>query len=119
MCRRELFEQSSATKHPLPNDIAEAVVTDPPYYDAIPYADLSDFFYVWLRRMLEQVHPHLLSEPLSPKADEAVTLAHRAAMYRHKDRRFFEGMMTVSMAEACRYTKPNAINLSNILIIIS
>jgi adenine-specific DNA methylase len=104
-------QQSSATAHPLPDDSVDALVTDPPYYDAIPYADLSDFFYVWLRRMLGDVHPQLFSEPLSPKKDECVTLSHRAAMYRHKDRGFFERMMTVATSEARRYTKPSGIGV--------
>jgi adenine-specific DNA methylase len=104
-------QQASATKHPLPDNSVDALVTDPPYYDAIPYADLSDFFYVWLRRMLREVHPELLGEPLSPKVDECVTLAHRAAMYRNKDRGFFERMMTVATSEARRYTKPSGIGI--------
>jgi putative DNA methylase len=41
------IEQSSATKHPLPDDIAQLLATDPAYYDAIAYGDLSDYFYVW------------------------------------------------------------------------
>lgn len=102
-------EQSSATKHPLPDDSVDAFITDPPYYDAIPYADLSDYFYVWFRRMLLPAHPQLFKEPLSPKADECVTLAHRAAMYRHKDRTFFERMMTAATSEGRRYTKPSGI----------
>lgn len=44
-------ERASATAHPLPNDSAQAVVTDPPYYAAVPYADLSDFFYSWLNSL--------------------------------------------------------------------
>jgi putative DNA methylase len=52
--------------------------TDPPYYDNIGYADLSDFFYVWLRRSLQEVHPNLLSTMLVPKAEELV-----ANPYRH------------------------------------
>lgn len=104
-------QQSSATVHPLPNDAADAFITDPPYYDAIPYADLSDFFYVWLRRMLGNVHPQLLADSLSPKTDECVTLAHRAAMYRNKDRHFFERMMTLAMAEGRRYTKTAGIGV--------
>jgi putative DNA methylase len=63
--------------------------TDPPYYDNIGYSDLSDFFYVWLRRSLRSVHPRLLSTMLVPKAEELV-----ANPYRHggKDvaRTFFE-----------------------------
>ncbi len=50
----------------------DAVVTDPPYYDAIPYADLSDFFYVWLRRTVGDQYPDVFASPLTPKADELV-----------------------------------------------
>lgn len=63
--------------------------TDPPYYDNVPYADLSDFFYVWLRRSLQKVYPELLSTVLVPKAEELV-----AEPFRHggrdKARTFFE-----------------------------
>jgi putative DNA methylase len=65
------------------------VSTDPPYYDNIGYSDLSDFFYVWLRRSLRSVHPKLLSTMLVPKAEELV-----ANPYRHGGkngaREFFE-----------------------------
>lgn len=65
------------------------ISTDPPYYDNIGYADLSDFFYVWLRRSLRAVHPKLLSTILVPKSDELV-----ANPYRHGGsdgaRAFFE-----------------------------
>lgn len=63
--------------------------TDPPYYDNIGYSDLSDFFYVWLRRSLSSVHPDLFATMLVPKADELV-----ANPYRHEGekgaKRFFE-----------------------------
>ncbi len=98
--------QASATAHPLPNDTADLLFTDPPYYDAIPYADLSDFFYVWLRRTVRVVDPTLFAEPLAPKADECVMLAHRAAAYRHKDRHFFEATMTAAATEARRVAQP-------------
>lgn len=65
------------------------ISTDPPYYDNIGYSDLSDFFYVWLRRTLRDVHPALLSTMLVPKAEELV-----ANPYRHGGRdgakKFFE-----------------------------
>lgn len=65
------------------------VCTDPPYYDNIGYADLSDYFYVWLRRALNDVHPDLFSTLLTPKREELV-----ATPYRHGGRReaerFFE-----------------------------
>lgn len=64
----------------------EVCVTDPPYYDNIGYADLSDFFYVWLRRSLKTVYPDLFSTLLVPKAQELV-----ATPYRHGgDRRAAE-----------------------------
>jgi putative DNA methylase len=67
----------------------QLITTDPPYYDNIGYSDLSDFFYVWLRRSLRPLHPNLFSTLLVPKAEELV-----ANPYRHggKDgaRRFFE-----------------------------
>ena len=65
------------------------ISTDPPYYDNIAYSDLSDFFYVWLRRSLRDVYPELLSTLLVPKAEELV-----ANPYRHDGkngaRTFFE-----------------------------
>ena len=50
----------------------DLIVTDPPYYDSINYADLSDFFYVWLKRSIGQLHPDLLSLPLTPKREQTV-----------------------------------------------
>lgn len=65
------------------------VSTDPPYYDNIGYADLSDYFYVWLRRSLRDIHPALFASMLVPKAEELV-----ANQYRHGGRggaeKFFE-----------------------------
>lgn len=65
------------------------LATDPPYYDNIGYSDLSDFFYVWLRRTLHSMYPVLLGTMLVPKAEELV-----ANQYRHGDKngahRFFE-----------------------------
>ena len=63
--------------------------TDPPYYDNIGYSDLSDFFYVWLRRTLRDVYPDLLATMLVPKADELVASAHRHGG-RDGAQRFFE-----------------------------
>ena len=54
------------------SDLKALVCTDPPYYDNIPYADLSDFFYVWLRRCLSSVHPDLFSTLLTPKIQEMI-----------------------------------------------
>jgi putative DNA methylase len=56
----------------LMNDGLRVFSTDPPYYDNVPYADLSDFFYVWLRRCLQTVYPELLGTLLVPKAEELI-----------------------------------------------
>ncbi len=56
---------------------AVLINTDPPYYDNIGYSDLSDYFYVWLRRALREVYPDLLSTMLVPKAEELVANPHR------------------------------------------
>jgi putative DNA methylase len=57
--------------------LAGLISTDPPYYDNIGYSDLSDFFYVWLRKSLRGVYPDLLSTLLVPKAEELVANPHR------------------------------------------
>ena len=68
----------------------EIIATDPPYYDNIGYADLSDFFYVWLRRMLKGVYPSLLSTMLTPKAQELIASPYRHEGSKDKAARFFE-----------------------------
>jgi putative DNA methylase len=98
--------QSSATQHPLPDDSADAIITDPPYYDAVPYADLSDFFYVWLKRMLMPIYPALFNSNLSPKELEVVQLSERNPAYAYKTKENFEHLMMVSLAEARRVAKP-------------
>lgn len=79
------------------------VSTDPPYYDNIGYADLSDFFYVWLRRSLRDVYPSLLSTIAVPKAEELV-----AAPYRHGGKQFAEKFFLDGMTEAMRNLSANA-----------
>lgn len=66
------------------------ISTDPPYYDNIGYADLSDFFYVWLRRSLNKIYPNLFSTLLVPKAQELVAVPYRFGGDKAKARRFFE-----------------------------
>ncbi len=103
--------QASATHHPLPDESVDAVITDPPYYDAVPYADLSDFFYVWLRRMLREIHPSLFTSELSPKQQEVVQLAERNPVYAYKTRENFETLMTISLAEARRIAKVSSLTV--------
>lgn len=66
------------------------ICTDPPYYDNIGYADLSDFFYVWLRRSLSNIYPQLFSTILVPKTEELIATPHRFGGNRDKAQHFFE-----------------------------
>ena len=74
-----------------PFEMGRVVVsTDPPYYDNIGYADLSDFFYVWLRRSLRDVYPSLFRTLLVPKASELVATPYRFDGNREAAQKFFE-----------------------------
>ena len=68
------------------------VSTDPPYYDNISYADLSDFFYVWLRRNLSGVWPDECSTLLAPKAEELIANQYRAGSKKEAQEHFESGM---------------------------
>ena len=83
------------------------ISTDPPYYDNIGYADLSDFFYVWLRRSLGSVFPELFATLAVPKAEELV-----ATPYRHGSKgeaeRFFLNGMTLAMQRLAGQSHPGS-----------
>jgi adenine-specific DNA methylase len=83
--------QANAASHPLPDDSSSLFFTDPPYYNAVPYADLSDFFYVWLHRMLIDMHDTLFAKSFSPKDDEICEMVGwDPVRFAFKDRVFFE-----------------------------
>ncbi|MGA2706042.1 MAG: DUF1156 domain-containing protein [Isosphaeraceae bacterium] len=103
--------QGSATRNPLPDDSAGAFITDPPYYDAVPYADLSDFFYIWLKRTLGNVHTGLFNDVLTPKREEVVQLAERNPIYSYKTRENFEKLMQQSLVEGRRVTQPSGVGV--------
>ena len=103
------MEQASATEHPLPSDAATAMVTDPPYYDAVPYAYLADFFHVWLRRMLGNVYPELFRSSAVPKDQEIVVdRAHELSNSTH-DVVFYERELTKAFAEGRRVLRPDGV----------
>ena len=70
----------------------KVVSTDPPYYDNIGYADLSDFFYVWLRRSLRPVFPDLFATLAVPKAEELVATPYRHGSKEKAEAFFLDGM---------------------------
>lgn len=96
--------RGSATQLPIADALLDVVVTDPPYYDAVPYADLSDFFYVWHKRALRKVFPALYATPLTPKQHELVQQSDKvtAVEYRKKTKGFFEDGMSQAFREMHR-----------------
>lgn len=64
--------QENAADLPIDDESVQAIVIDPPYYDNVMYSELSDFFYVWLRKYLGDIYPDFFESELTPKADEAV-----------------------------------------------
>lgn len=81
------------------------VSTDPPYYDNIGYADLSDFFYVWLRRSLRSTYPQLFGTMLVPKHEELVATPYRENRGKQGARDFFEEGMFQAFSQVNTYTR--------------
>ncbi len=96
--------RADAAMHPLPDDLADAFVTDPPYYEAVPYATLSDFFYVWLKRTLP---PELLAPFSSQLVEKDPEIVVDEA--KNKDHHFYESKMTEALASGRRIAKHNSI----------
>ncbi|MDB9542617.1 DUF1156 domain-containing protein [Microcystis aeruginosa CS-1036] len=84
----KVFQHDAAIKHKS-DSVTKLISSDPPYYDVVPYADLSDFFYVWMRRSIGSIYPAIFNTLLVPKTQEMV-----ADHFRHgskeKAKQFFE-----------------------------
>ena len=100
--------QSSATCLPYLDNSFDAILTDPPYYDNVPYAYLSDFFYVWLKRTVGDLYPELFSTPLTPKKEEIVAYSNGPGGF-DEGKRFFEDMLKKSFQEIHRVLRPNGV----------
>ena len=100
--------RTSATNLPLSDESFDAVITDPPYYDNISYADLSDFFYVWLKRSVGPLFPDELGGNLTPKRREAIVAPYRFGGSKDAAKAFYEEQMAAAFAEAHRVLKPGA-----------
>jgi adenine-specific DNA methylase len=104
---------ADATDQPLPEQSVSVYFTDPPYYDAIPYSDLSDFFFVWLKRTLPDHSllrdPFNPANPLSHKDREAVQDETKEYEGKPKNRSFFERTMAEAFAEGRRILQGNGI----------
>lgn len=100
--------QHSATKLPFRDNYFDAVFTDPPYYDNVPYSHLSDFFYVWLKRSIGHLYPDLFSTPLTPKGEEIVAYSNLEGGF-EAGKHFFEDMLRKSFKEINRVLKSEGI----------
>ena len=89
-----------------------AWITDPPYYYSVQYADLSDFFYIWLRRMLHSRYPSLFPTELTPKTDEIIVQSpgHQYAS-EGKNNKFYESQMRKAMEEGRRVLAHDGIGI--------
>jgi putative DNA methylase len=94
--------QSSATNLPIEPSSCNCVVTDPPYGNSIAYADLSDFFYVWLKRTVGAVFPGVLTTPQTPKEEEATSHKHRHEGDQKRANRHYQLSLTDSFRECKR-----------------
>ena len=103
-------KHTSATALPFENGFFDAVITDPPYYDNVPYSHLSDFFYVWLKRTLGTRIPELFSTPLTPKGDEIVAYSN-GPDGQQGGKKFFEEMLEKSFREIHRVLKSDGISV--------
>ena len=81
------------------------VSTDPPYYDNIGYADLSDFFYVWMRQSLKDTYPKLFSTMMVPKAEELIATPYRHNGSTAEAKTFFEDGMLATCKQIYKYAR--------------
>ena len=100
------ISRGSATSLPWTNEKFDAVITDPPYYDNVEYAILSDFFYVWLKRTVGHLYPEHFASDVTPKKNEAVANAVRYGGSKEKAMRAYETMMAEAFSESHRVLKP-------------
>lgn len=104
--------RNAAQDQALPDDSVDILFTDPPYFAAIPYSDLSNVFFVWERELLRRLHPDLYSDGLVEQEREIiVTEANPGPGGSKKDPDFFYREMTKALAAARRAVKPNGIGI--------
>lgn len=101
-----VVRRGSAMVNGFPNEEMDAVVTDPPYYDNVPYACISDFFYVWLKRILGDTFSDSFAGSATPKKAEIVADALRHNGDSERAKMAYEQMMAAALADAARTLKP-------------
>ncbi|HAO12933.1 MAG TPA: adenine-specific DNA methylase [Planktothrix sp. UBA8407] len=100
-----IAKRQACQKLNLPDSSLDTIITDPPYFDAVPYADLSDYFYVWLKRSIGHLYPEHFSGQLTPKKNEAIMEPSRHGGDKKKAAKAYEDMMHQAFCEANRVLK--------------
>jgi len=100
-----LVQRGSSMTLTIESNTLDAVITDPPYFDSVPYADLSDFFYVWLKRSIGHLYKEHFSGQLTPKKNEAIMEPSRHGGDKKKAASAYEDMMHQAFCEANRVLK--------------
>ncbi len=103
------LQRTSAMAMPITSESLDAVITDPPYFDSVPYADLSDFFYVWLKRSIGYLYSEHFSGKLTPKKKEAIMEPSRHGGDKKKASQAYQDMMYQAFLEANRVLKSDGI----------
>lgn len=102
------LKRGDASRLDITHTSMDAVITDPPYYDSVTYAELSDFFYVWLKRSIGEYHANIFATPLTPKTPEIIQ-----ARARHRDlqaaKQFYEEKMIEAFSQAQNVLLANGI----------
>ena len=101
--------RGNAQSLPFEDHTFDAVVVDPPYYDAIQYGDLSDFFFVWLKRSVGVLYPELFSTPLTPKRQEVIETRADRKSPEYVSHAEFEGRLQLALVEMVRVLRPKGV----------
>lgn len=102
-------QRGDAQALPFADRSFDAVIVDPPYYDAFQYADLSDFFFVWLKRSIGYLYPDLFASPLTPKAQEIIESRAQKSSSEYISHEEFERRLQNALRELSRVVKQNGL----------
>jgi adenine-specific DNA methylase len=102
-------EQGNAQRLSFPDATFDAVIVDPPYYDSFQYADLSDFFYVWLKRSVGHLYPILFGTPLTPKQQEVIESRADKKSAEYISHEEFERRLQCALREIARVVKADGV----------
>jgi putative DNA methylase len=104
-----MVERGDAQRLRFEDGLFDAVIVDPPYYDAIQYGDLSDYFYVWLKRSIGHLYPGVFATPLVPKQQEIIENRAEKTSPEYISHEEFETRLQRALNEMTRVVKPNGI----------